>query len=79
MYKIANRTFKEIDNRYTMICIEDVEAIVLNKTKLMDEYDRRKYWLEFILENGQLKSKCFNTEEEAIKFRDEIMGWDDDK
>lgn len=76
MWTINNRTFKEIDNKHTMICIEDVEAIVLHKTKSIDEYDRIEYWLEFIVENRQLKSKCFNDEEEAIKFRNEIMGWE---
>lgn len=68
MYKIVNRTFKEIDNRHTMICIEDVEAVKIcgfNNKKRVDFYTNNNIYL----------SKEFATEKEALKFRDEIMGW----
>lgn len=72
MYKTGSKTFKEIDNRHTMICIEDVEAIKIcgfNKRERVD----------FFTKDNIYPSKEFATKEEAVKFRNEIMGWENDK
>ena len=73
MLKIGNRTFKEINNRHTMICIEDVVAIAFSlRTNNNDSYMLRFYTKG---DNDYFLSDGFMTEEEAIKFRNDIMGW----
>lgn len=79
MWQTINRTFKEINEKHDMICIEEVKAITLCRTYPKDEYDKREYWLYFVMGSQLLRSDYFNTKEEAIKFRDKIMGWKNDK
>ena len=67
----TTRTFKEIDNRHTMICIECVEA-----TKISGFSNRMR--VEFYINGTIYSSKEFATSEEAIEFRNEIMDWGND-
>ena len=64
------RTFKEIDNRHTMICIEDVEAVKIGGFNNRERVD-------FYINDTIYSSKEFATKEEALKFRNEIMGWEE--
>lgn len=79
MWQTINRTFKEINKQHDMICIEEVKAITLCRTYPKDEYDELEYWLNFVMGSQLLRSNYFKTEEEALKFRNEIMGWNNDK
>ena len=79
MYKIGDRTFKEINEKHDMICIEEVKAITICRTYPKDEYDKIEYWLYFIIGSQLLRSNYFNTEEEVVKFRNDIMGWKNEK
>ena len=64
----SNRTFKEINKDHDMICIEEVEAIIIS-------HSGKKVILEFHTKGCFYVTDGFDTEEEALKFRDEIMGW----
>lgn len=76
MYKTGNRTFKEINNRHVMICIDDVVAITFS----LRTSDNDPYMLRFYTKTGDyFLSDGFTTEEEAIKFRNDIMGWKNDE
>ena len=63
-----SRTFKEINKDHDMICIEEVEAIIIKHTG-------QKVILEFHTKGCFYDTDDFDTEEEALKFRNEIMGW----
>ena len=69
------RTFKEIDNRHTMICIEDISEVEIEN----DLINKNMWRVNFYINNDFFPSKEFDTEEEALKFRNEIMGWGNDK
>ena len=69
------RTFKEINENHDMICIEAVKAIDIPRIKRMNE-EQYKYLTRFYLEGDMFfSSDDFDTKEEALKFRNEIMGW----
>lgn len=70
------RTFKEIDECHTMICIEDVSAITLVRV-VGTHNDEDKYSVEFWVNGIRYRSDEFDTEEEALNFRNEIMGWEE--
>ena len=73
MLTINNKTFKEINKKsHTLICISDVKAIRIGK--YIDTYDR--FYVSFDVGNAdEYVSDEFGTEEEALKFRNDVMGW----
>lgn len=59
------RTYKEIDSRHTMICIDDVEAVIIEDNLV-------RFWIN----GGAYESDYFDTEEEVLNFLNTIMGWE---
>ena len=70
-----NRTFKEINKGHDMICIEEVEAIIISN---IISHTGKKVILEFHTKGWSYVTDGFDTEEEALKFRNEIMGWENE-
>ena len=71
------RTYKVIDNKNTVICIDDVKAITLVKI-VGANIDEVKYAVGFWINGIRHESDGFNTEEEAIKFRNKTMEWNNE-
>ena len=68
------KTYKLIDDDKTVICIEEVEAILY--LDIYIEMEKRVYYVRFYLKSGSFyDSKRFDTREEAVKFSETIMGW----
>ena len=64
---ITNKTFVEINSAHTMICIQDVWKVKIQRAANL-------FYASF--ENqygGFVNSDNFNTEEEAIEFRNKIL------
>ena len=87
--KTINKTFKEINSKHDMICIEQVKGIRLTsfckyteeqKGNEIEGIGKKVFSLWFYLD-GMLcfESDNFDTEAEAIEFRNEIMEWENDK
>ena len=74
--KTQNRKFKEINKRHTMICINDVQAIsIFDMEDRFDSQKKKRWVVSFEIGSHSYYSEEHNTEAEAIKFRDEIMEW----
>ena len=52
-----NKTFKEIDNKHTVICIEDVSVIKINSYG----YSTIKWYVEFYINNTIYSPFIFKT------------------
>ena len=66
--------FKEINKEnHTIIKIEEVYATKIIRDWNVDDGDR--YYVKFYIGYRYFDSEYFDTEKEAIQFRNEIMGW----
>lgn len=68
MCQTINRTFKEINQQHDMICIEEVVGIQIRGNAVLFDLNG----------SGLYESDDFDTEEEALEFRNEIMGWNNE-
>ena len=66
------RTFKEINKYHDMICVEELESYIL-------KHPTKKTVVEFHTRGCFCYSDEFDNDEEALKFIDRIMGWNNDK
>lgn len=68
----GTRTFKTIDDNGSIICIDNVIGITIER------YAINMWRVRFYFGAGEddyFSSDIFDTKEEAIKFRNEIMGF----